>query len=179
MVDQHFEGPSPQHNWRPRNIMSDKPEDIYRWASDVHERVFPQNSVLRRLSIAMYQIPQAESYNGTNRELAVQGYMAVVLNVFIAAAALHLPIALQLPRNLTNIPKQRIDYKRLLLTFGEAYQMLLYATTPGNRKSRFDKALLTTKLADIIKIMCAASSSDMIKRTIFYESNIITGDHYH
>jgi hypothetical protein len=144
-------------NWKPRSTDSVSFSDLYDWGRDYHLRGPHKVPPYKRFWILEYQIPQAIAYKGKEVANYSEGLAALVINAFIFAGALHLPIHLYFRyRNITEVPKASFDAMRVLLLLGRCWQMIHYqqADSPRHR-SRYNEEKLAKNVAELIECFCS------------------------
>ena len=165
-------------NWKPRSTDSLEFGDLYEWGRDYDLRGPHQVPPYKRFWILEYQIPQALAYRGKEVANYAEGLAALIMNAFIFAGALRLPLFAYFKyRSVAEVPKASFDPMRILLLLGTCWQMIHYqqADSPRHR-SRYKEDILAKSVAELIEDFCAYLPSGHEESAIRDTTEILTQD---
>ena len=165
-------------NWKPRSTDSVEFGDLYEWGRDYDLRGPHQVPPYKRFWILEYQIPQAIAYRGKEVANYAEGLAALIMNAFIFAGALKLPIFSHFKyRAVTEVPKSSFDPMRILVLLGSCWQMIHYQQADSRRhRSRYKEDKLAKSVAELIEEFCAYLPTGHEQTAIRDTTEILTQD---
>jgi len=151
---------------------------LYDWALDYHTNGPVPVPAFKRFWILEYQIPQAVAYRGREPANYAEGLASLVINAFIFAAALRLPVFSHLQHKAVNeVPKTTFDAMRTLLLLGNSWQMIHYQQAASERhRSRYKEDKLAKNVAGLIEAFCSFMPSGYEGPAIEDTTRVLTQD---
>ena len=144
-------------NWKPRSTEATDFGSLCQWGADYHARGPMPVPPYKRFWIMEYQIPQAMAYRQKEVENYSEGLSAVIMNAFIFAGALKLPLFQYFKyQAVEEVPKAAFDATTVLLLLGNCWQMIHYSQADSPRhRSRYSQDKLACDVAALIEEFCS------------------------